>query len=304
MVERVTEETATTLPMLSLPHSRTCDCAANHGNCLTAGEWLQAQVGVWRFGYERRDVRKKTLHPATFPISLARRCMEVFSHRGELVLDPFVGSGTTLVAARDAGRNALGCDLSPDYVALAEQRLAAEPPAETLQAAVLGDARSLPSLVGEGTVRLILTSPPYANCLDRPRRNKSRRSEDRPNEQFGRVEQYSRDPADLGTLDYPSYVAAMSEVFAGLLPLLAPKGDCLVNVPDIWWSGQRVPLHIGVIEALSGAGYEFRNTIIWDKTNLVNRMGIFGWPSTYITMGVTFEYLLHFRKAPVTPEEG
>ncbi len=59
---------------------------------------------------------------------------------------------------------------------------------------------------------------------------------------------------------------------------------------------QRITLHILVIEALRNAGYEFRNTIIWDRTNIVNGIGIFGWPSNYITMGTTFEYLLHFIK--------
>ena len=49
-------------------------------------------------------------------------------------------------------------------------------------------------------------------------------------------------------------------------------------------------------EVLRKEGYEFRNTIIWDRTNIVNGVGIFGWPSNYITMGTTFEYLLHFMK--------
>ena len=44
------------------------------------------------------------------------------------------------------------------------------------------------------------------------------------------------------------------------------------------------------------AGYKLRNTIIWDRTNIVNKVGIFGWPSNYITMGTTFEYILHFMR--------
>lgn len=253
------------------------------------------QVGVWRFGYEKRDVRKKTLHPATYPIALARRCIELFSHKGELVLDPFVGSGSTLLAARDCERPALGTDLKTDYIDLARARLAAEGDSPA-QAAVRMDAREVGSALPEGSVRLILTSPPYANCLDRERRNKSRRTEDRPNEQLGKVEQYSQDPADLGTLGYDDYVKAMRETYTRLLPCLSAGGDVLVNVPDIWWEGRRIPLHMGVVRALTEAGLEFRNTIIWDKSNIVNRMGIFGWPSNYITAGVTFEYLLHFRR--------
>jgi DNA modification methylase len=70
----------------------------------------------------------------------------------------------------------------------------------------------------------------------------------------------------------------------------------------MWWSdgaaGRRIPIHIYVYHAMMDAGFELRNTIIWDRTNIVNRVGIFGWPSNYITMGTTFEYLLDFWKPP------
>lgn len=108
---------------LQISTTRTCECPPNHINCLTPKEWMKSQLGVWQFTYEGRDIRDKVKHPATYPISLARKCIELFSHQGELVLDPFVGSGTTLLAARDAGRNAIGFDIHPDYVALSQQRL-------------------------------------------------------------------------------------------------------------------------------------------------------------------------------------
>lgn len=78
--------------LLDIPHHRTCQCADNHINCLSAKDWLKCQLGVWQFNYEGRDVRDKKLHPATFPISLARKVIELFTHKGELVLNPFVGS--------------------------------------------------------------------------------------------------------------------------------------------------------------------------------------------------------------------
>jgi len=58
-----------------------------------------------------------------------------------------------------------------------------------------------------------------------------------------------------------------------------------------------------VIEALRSVGYELRNTIIWDRNNLVNNIGIFGWPSNYITMGTTFEYLLDFWRPPIASHQ-
>jgi len=82
--------------LLNINCSRTCNCKASHINCLTPKEWLKSQLGVWQFTYESRDVRNKNIHPATFPIALARKLIELFTHQGELVLDPFVGSGTML----------------------------------------------------------------------------------------------------------------------------------------------------------------------------------------------------------------
>jgi DNA modification methylase len=128
--------------------------------------------------------------------------------------------------------------------------------------------------------------------------NKSRRSDERGNEQFLKVEQYSQDVRDLGILDLPGYQEAMAQIFQGLLPLLRTQGHCLIDVPDMWQDNQRITIHMAVVDALRQVGYELRNTIIWDRTNIVNRIGIFGWPSNYITMGTTFEYLLDFWKPP------
>jgi DNA modification methylase len=280
---------------LALGSERTCACPANHLNCLDAKAWMKSQIGVWEFYYEGRDIRDKKQHPATYPIALARRCIELFTHEGELVVDPFVGSGTTLVAARDANRNAAGFDLKREYIDLCYRRLMQEPArATSQQLAIQDDARNIAAYFEPETISLLLTSPPYANLLNRRRKNKSRRGDLRANDQLGTIEQYSQDPADLGTLGLEEYQAAIAGIYEGLRPLLRPRGHCVINVPDMWWDDERITIHVSVIEALRSAGYELRNTIIWDRRNIVNRMGIFGWPNNYITMGVTFEYLLDF----------
>jgi DNA modification methylase len=285
--------------LLDIGCQRVCSCPANHINCLTAKEWITAQIGVWQFQYEARDVRDKKLHPATFPISLAKRCISLFSHEGELVLDPFCGSGTALVAAQDLNRNAVGFDLKQEYVELARSRLTSPGEGVTSQQlARRDDGRCIPQYLAPGSVGMIVTSPPYANLLNRPRLNKSRRGRERRNDQYLQTEQYSQDARDLGTLSLEEYEQAMGEIFHGLLPLLKERGHCVIDVPDMWWENRRITIHLAVIEALRQAGYELRNTIIWDRTNIVNRVGIFGWPSNYITMGVTFEYLLDFWKPP------
>jgi len=284
---------------LDISYQRMCGCRPSHINCLSAKEWLKCQLGVWQFNYEGRDIRDKKLHPAVFPISLAARVISLFTHRGELVIDPFVGSGTTLVAARDLDRNAVGFDLQKEYIELCEDRLRQLAlDATSKQLAIQDDARNIADYFEEETVSLIFTSPPYANLLNRERKNKSRRSDMRKNEQYLEVEQYSQDPRDLGTMELDEYTSAMGEIFERLLPLLKPKSHCVINVPDMWWEDERITIHVSLIEELRRRGYELRNVIIWDRTNIVNKIGIFGWPSNYIAMGTTFEYLLDFWRPP------
>ncbi|GAB4499232.1 MAG: DNA methyltransferase [Anaerolineales bacterium] len=285
-----TEYYRTKLPIQS---HRVCDCAPTHLNCLSGKDWLKSQIGVWQFAYEGRDIRDKMLHPATFPIALAKKVISLFSHEGELVLDPFVGSGTSLVAAQDTNRNAVGFDLQQKYIDLCATRLASNNLFnQAQQIAIQDDALHIPNYLEPESLSLIWTSPPYANLLNRKRKNKSRR--DRKNDQLDKVEQYSQDPRDLGTMELEIYTQAMGDIFQGLLPFLKPKGHCVINVPDMWWENERITIHIALVEELRRRGYELRNIIIWDRTNIVNNVGIFGYPSNYITMGTTFEYLLDF----------
>lgn len=282
---------------IDIGYKRTCICNGTKINCLTAKDWLKCQLGVWQFIYEKRDVRDKELHPATFPISLARKVIELFTHQGELVLDPFIGSGTTLVAAQDTNRNAVGFDLQEKYIELCKSRLSNQNMFnEAKQISILDDARNIKNYFSDETISLIWTSPPYANLLNRKRQNKSRR--DRNNNQLNKVEQYSQDERDLGTYELEKYTETIGDIYESLLPLLKEKGHCVINVPDMWWENQRITIHVSLIQELRKRGYELRNTIIWDRTNIVNKIGIFGWPSNYITMGTTFEYLLDFWKPP------
>jgi DNA modification methylase len=284
-------------PLLDMSGTRTCSCPPTHINCMTAKEWLKCQLGVWQFFYEGRDIRDKQVHPATFPISLAKKVIQLFSHTGELVLDPFVGSGTTLVAAKDMDRNAVGFDLQKRYVDLSLSRIEnANLFTISKQVAVCEDARNISRRLPSESVSLLFTSPPYANLLNRQRKNKSRRH--RNNGQLGKIEQYSQDARDLGTMCLEEYTSEMGNIFEKLLPLLRPRAHCVINVPDMWWENRRITIHIALVEELRRRGYELRNIIIWDRTNLVNQIGIFGWPSNYITLGVTFEYLLDFWRPP------
>ena len=76
--------------------------------------------GVWTFSGESK---KKIGHPAPFPIELPRRCIKLFSFVDDTVLDPFLGSGTTLVATKMLNRKGIGIEIDPQYCALAKKRI-------------------------------------------------------------------------------------------------------------------------------------------------------------------------------------
>jgi adenine-specific DNA-methyltransferase len=80
---------------------------------------------VWDIPNVKANHPEKTAHPCQFPHELAERCVLAFSDMGDTVLDPFVGTGTSAIAAIKAGRNAVGIDKSSDYIAVAESRIEA-----------------------------------------------------------------------------------------------------------------------------------------------------------------------------------
>ena len=84
-------------------------------------EFIQHTKSIWSFPTESA---RRVNHPAPFPVELPRRCIEMYTYAGDVVLDPFLGSGTTAVAAKMCGRRYVGLDLSEEYCAIAEERLA------------------------------------------------------------------------------------------------------------------------------------------------------------------------------------
>lgn len=76
--------------------------------------------GIWNFPGESR---KRVRHPAPFPIELPKRCIKLFSFVGDTVLDPFLGSGTTLIACALLNRRGIGVEIDEEYCKLAKTRI-------------------------------------------------------------------------------------------------------------------------------------------------------------------------------------
>jgi site-specific DNA-methyltransferase (adenine-specific) len=95
--------------------------AAGQENTITKEQFMEWTKSVWTMNPESA---KKVGHPAPFPLELPARLIQLYTFSGDVVLDPFMGSGTTAIAARQAGRRYVGYEVDAEYIRLAEARLA------------------------------------------------------------------------------------------------------------------------------------------------------------------------------------
>ncbi|MDQ2732716.1 MAG: DNA methyltransferase, partial [Armatimonadota bacterium] len=155
------------------PEAREPKSARTRANGLDGSAWTRNSISVWS------DLRKgpgeaALRHPAMFPLALPVRLIECFTPPGPgLVLDPFAGSGSTPLAAWMAGKEGLGIELSPDFVALAEARCQKAKTEEEGDRGtfrmITGQAQTLDRYVTPHSVQLCITSPPYWNILEQKR---------------------------------------------------------------------------------------------------------------------------------------
>ena len=101
-------------------------------------EFVEWTNGVWNFMGESK---KRVGHPAPFPVELPRRCIKLFSFVGDIVLDPFLGSGSTLIACILTNRKGIGIEIDNNYCELAKQRLINEGQINQLKLKLVKEAR-------------------------------------------------------------------------------------------------------------------------------------------------------------------
>jgi DNA modification methylase len=217
-----------------------------------------------------RPVRRgdaKLLHPASFPESLVREFVEFFTKRSELVLDPFVGTGSTLLACIEGKRSGVGVEAVERWADTAKRRLdelledekknpntvfershsAAE--RNTMIRVIHGDSRHLSKIWNENRLPLVdycITSPPYWNQLKRNSMRQKVRAE------RGLDTKYSEDIDDIGNIDdYDVFLRAIKEVFAEVYKVTKNRGYLTVVTNNVFYDGRVFPLAFDTLRVLS-----------------------------------------------------
>lgn len=261
---------------------------AKRCNGLDGRRWLQNSISVWN------DIRKspeeqRLKHPALFPQMLVDRLIETFlPPAGEVILDPFAGTGSTLVAAEAKGKCGIGFELSAEFVEIARDRLNSldESRTKPLRSIVHhASAVTLRSHVLADSVDLCITSPPYWDILNQ------RRTAD-----MKAVRHYGNLDGDLGLIeDYEEFLDATTDVSRNVLAVLRPGCYCCIVVMDLRKKNRFFPLHSDLARRLEDAGFIFDDLIIWNRQAEYNNLRPLGYPAVF-RINKVHEYILLMQK--------
>ncbi len=249
-------------------------------NNLTGKEWLKNSFSIWR-DLSKTTEEKKIKHPASYPVALCEKLIRTFSRDGASVLDPFNGTGSTLVASHNLGRPATGIDLSEDFCEIANQRVGYDDNICIIN----GDSFIELDKLDEDSFGLCVTSPPYWDILN------MKRSVD-----IKENINYSEKKNDMGNIpDYKEFLNSLGILFSKVNKVLKPGAYCLINVMDIRKKSNFYPLHSDLATELQKYGFIFDDIIIWDRHQDYNNMRPLGYPYKY-RINKVHEYILIFIK--------
>ncbi|NJL05046.1 MAG: DNA methyltransferase [Chloroflexaceae bacterium] len=177
---------------------------------------------------------------------IPHQMMRRYTKLGDWVLDPFAGSGTTLIEGQRLGRNTLGIELQASVAAAARQRIASEPnPYGTQAEIVVGDSTrtDYPALLrayGRETVQLVLMHPPYFDII-----------------------KFSEDPHDLSNAaSLDAFLERMSQLAAQVQPVLERGRYLALVIGDKYVKGEWVPLGFQTMQAVQQQGFMLKSIVV------------------------------------------
>jgi len=268
----------------------------NRLNDLDPKSWLKFQKS-W-FIHNPPPRRKDVLrHPAKFPETMAQEFIEFFTKSGQAVLDPMVGTGSSLIAALRAGRNGYGVELNPGYADIARQVIADERAALGDQAddltaeVIIGDAGQFGEIARKHNIPpidYVITSPPYWDMLHA--RGAMTQKNRRNSPKLDVI--YSDDPQDLGNItDYNQFLERLSAIYIGLKPFLRDNAYLTIIVKNVKKGGKIYPLAWDLAQQL-GQVYTLKDEKIWVQDNI--RLAPYGMGNAWVS-NTFHHYCLQFR---------
>ena len=274
--------------MLERTDQETKNDPRNNLNELSNTQWMVETKSVWFSQPPQRD-KLKSQHPATFAETDIIRLVEFFTKPGERVLDPFVGSGSTLVACAQCGRAGTGIELVANWAELARTRVS-QMSLWQKQEVIQADARSAMRLLADQSFQFVVTSPPYWMILRKDWDHKVKAER----KAKGLSTRYSDDPGDLGNLEsYDEFLAELGKVFAECGRVLAPRRYMCVVVSDFRHKSAFVAYHADISRVAQSVGFSLEGItiLVQDNKNLYP----YGIPFAFVS-NIHHQYILVFRK--------
>ncbi len=229
----------------------------NKLNRLTGREWIKFSKS-WFIHRPPSRNKEEILHPAKFPETMIREFITFFTKPGEVVLDPFLGTGSTLVAAKQCNRSGYGFELSKAYTEISENRLfsindLSYPPIYQTQKKGFWNVLNIDSRqVYDYWVRnelkpvdFCITSPPYWNQLKRDEIRQKERKE------IGLDTQYSENLLDIGNIpEYFEFITVQKDIFDQVHQILKFKGYLVIITNNVFTNGKLYPLAYETAQSL------------------------------------------------------
>jgi hypothetical protein len=266
-------------------------------NDLDAKSWVKSTKS-WFVVNPRSRSADQLEHPAKFPEELVERFISFFTKQGMWVLDPFAGVGSTLIACRESGRNAVGIELHKEFVESGTKQLSAIKSSGE-QHFLLGDSQEAGTLVKQcfgdslPVFDYLITSPPYWDMLRKSRGGND--SVHKQREKRGYKQYYSDSERDLGNItNYEKYINTLGLLLGNLKPLLKENAYLTIviqNMRDV--DGKLRPIAWDLAKRMSD-DYELRQEMIWCQDN--KQLGCWGYPTTYVSN--VHHHCLIFQNAP------
>jgi len=230
----------------------------NKLNNLTGKQWIKFTKS-WFIHNPPPRKDKKILHPASFPETLIKEFIEFFTKPNQVVLDPFLGTGSTLIACQMTKRSGIGIELLEKYAEISKKRLFInekmdkflEMKSENFYDIIIGDSRNLKKLLAEKYTKIpeinfCITSPPYWDQLKRS----SIRQKERKEKNWDT--HYSDDSRDIGNIsEYNKFLQEQKKIFDQVYDVMNNNGYLVVITNNVFADGKLYPLAFDTLISLS-----------------------------------------------------